>query len=283
MIADIGTAVPLHWYAGSDVGPVAVVVTDPLGGVHAIGGTVSSTSPIGTYAITYVPTMAGRYSVSWTSATILFNDVFLVRPPTVNALISVDDAKQHLRIKGNVQVSDDTMQGFIEAASIAIQNITGPIMPTAFAEFYDGGLEAISVDNKPIMQGTVTIVEYYGTTAFTLTEQPLGGTQSAYGFTVDYVTGQIRRRTFGGGSALFAIGAKNISVTYKAGRTTVPLNVQTATKELVRHLWNTTQVPGRPKSAATGEDGFGWIPTGFAVPNFVVQLLQNDARPPGVA
>lgn len=283
MIVDINSTVSLRWNAGSDLGAVSVVVTDPLTAPHTVAGGATSVAPLGTYTATYVPTMAGRHTVTWTSATRVFNDVFEVRPAAFNALISVQDAKDHLRLTANNRISDDTIQGFVEAASIAIQNITGPIVPTSFNEYYDGGAETVSVDNKPIIKNSVQIIEYYGTQAWPLTEQPLGGQQSAYGFTVDYSTGQIRRRTFGGGSALFALGAKNVNVTYKAGRDVVGQNIQTATKELVRHLWSSTQIPGRPKSSSLGDDGFGWVPVGFAVPNFVVQLLQNDARPPGVA
>lgn len=283
MIVDINSAVSLRWNAGTDLGTVAVVVTDPLGAPHTISGGAVSGPPLGVYTASHTPTVGGRHTVTWTSATRVFNDVFEVRPAAFNALISVQDAKDHLRLTANNRISDDTIQGFIEAASIAIQNITGPIVPQSFNEYYDGGVEAISVDYKPIIKGSVQMIEYYGTTAWNLTEQPLGGQQSAYGFTVDYVTGQIRRRTFGGGSALFAVGSKNVNITYRAGRDYVGQNIQTATKELVRHLWSSTQVPGRPKSSSLGDDGFGWVPIGFAVPNFVVQLLQNDARPPGVA
>jgi hypothetical protein len=60
-------------------------------------------------------------------------------------------------------------------------------------------------------------------------------------------------------------------------------NVQLAARELVRHLWNQTQVPGRSKVSGAGDDGFGEIMRGFAVPNFVAELLKNDQRNPGIA
>lgn len=287
MIVEINSAVPLVWNAGVDVGTVTVVVTDPAGVPHTIaGGPFASSAPTGTYRCgAYVATIAGRHIVTFSASTRVYADIFDVRPAFRYALISVQEAKDYLRLKpSSGPVSDDTIASFVESASIAIKNITGPVIPESFTQSFDGGVVQVSPDNKPVIQGSVTLTEYDGTYGFVLTEQPLGTTPTdPYGFTVDYGTGQITRRSINGGTSLFAFGTKNVVLNYKAGRAYVPEHFRSATKELVRHLWNQTQVPGRSKMAGAGDDGYGWVQTGYAVPNFVTQLLQSDARPPGVA
>jgi hypothetical protein len=107
---------------------------------------------------------------------------------------------------------------------------------------------------------------------------------NAFSFTVDYQTGQITRRTFGGEAAMFALGAHNIKVVYTVGTGTVPWAVRLGTLELIRHLWQLTQQGGRPKFAAGGYDNdVAAIPAGFALPNRVLELWAGSRRPPGIA
>lgn len=283
MIYNLGTTVPLQWVNGVDLGPATLAVTDPNG---VTTSTPNITSSAGTYSGSFLPAAAGLHTVLWTAATGAtkgaFEDVFEVRPNTLLALISVADAREHLRLRSSDTSDNPKIQSIIEASSRLIVDITGPMTYQNFSEWYDGGLSNIVPEHLPLVQVTAA-AEYYGLSKFILTEQPLGLQTNAFAFTVDYVTGQITRRTYGGAPAMFAIGAKNVNIQYKAGRALVPENVQLATKELVRHLYQETQVQGRPKHGSAGEDPMDNRLIGYAVPNFVAELLQPDRRAPGIA
>lgn len=282
MVFNVGADVPLSWVNGSDAGPAQLVVTDPT-------GTATMPPPVtavaGTYSATFRTSLPGLHQVRWSTqgaVGAVFEDVFEVRPAVPTALVSIKDAREWLRLRSTDTSDDLKIQSIIEAASRLVVNITGPIQSTSFTEWFDGGVPTIVLAHPPIIS-IVRVVEYYGQSTFVLSEQPLGSQTSAFAFTVDYTTGQLTRRTIGGDAALFVQGDKNIAVTYTAGRMIVPENVQLATKELVRHLYQNTQVQGRSKLASTGDDGYGEVPIGFAVPNFVVQMLHPDRRAPGIA
>lgn len=284
MILDVGAAVVLSWPRTADDGPASVAITSPAGTVTTISG-VTYSSGASAYATSYTPPTPGLYQVTWSAGTgstaDVYEDVLEVRG-SLSGLISLDDARQHLRLSSSDTSDNAKIQGIIEAASQAVVDITGDWTNVQRTEWFDGGQSRISVAHQPLVQ-VVSCVEYYGLAAFTLTEQPLGAQTNAFAFTVDYVTGQVTRRTFGGQAANFAVGDKNIKVTYTSGRSgVVPESVQLATRELVRHLYQQTQIPGR-RGSRHGDDEAGGPPSGFAIPNFVVELIQPWRRPPGIA
>lgn len=282
MIYNLGATVTLQWVS-PDLGPATLAVTDPAG---AVTTTANIATAGGSYSAPFTPTVAGLHTVSWKATSGATKgasqDVFEVRPTGPLALISVDDARSVLRLRASNTADDGMLQTIIESASKVVTDITGPMTVSQYSEWFDGGVPTIVPSRGPIVR-VVSAVEYYGVSAFPLTEQPLGGQTNAFGYTVDYLTGEITRRTFGGSTALYAYGAKNVQFTYTAGRTQVPENVQLATRELVRHFYQATQVPGRPKMGAVADDGYGEVAIGFAVPNFVVEMLQPDRRAPGIA
>lgn len=283
MIFNLGTTVPLNWVNGSDLGPATLQITGPTG---TITTTPNITATAGTYTGTFLPTVAGLHTVLWTATTQAthgsYEDVFEVRQNTPLALISLDDAREFLRLRSNDTADNAKIQAIIESASRLILDITGPMTIQSYNEWWDGGLSTIVPEHLPLVQVTAA-AEFYGLSKFVLTEQPLGAQTNAFAFTVDYVTGQITRRTYGGAPAMFAIGSKNVNIQYTAGRTQVPENVQVATRELVRHLYTNTQIPGRPKFGGQGEDLIDEKLIGYAVPNFVVEMIQPDRRAPGIA
>jgi hypothetical protein len=282
MIYNLGATVTLQWVNGVDLGAATLTVTGPTGVVTTTAGVVAAS---GTYTAPFTPSAPGLHLVGWTAGSVTkgaYQDVFEVRATGPAALISLDDARSVVRLRSTNTADNAMLQTIIEAASKVVTDITGPMTIAQYVEWFDGGTETVVPSQAPIVR-IVSAFEYYRTSSFALTEQPLGAQTTAFGFTVDYLTGAITRRTFGGGSGLFAVGSKNIVFTYTAGRATVPENVQLATKELVRHFYQATQIPGRPKMGAVADDGFGEVSIGFAVPNFVVEMLQPDRRAPGIA
>lgn len=287
---DVGlTATPVDT-AGLPLGgslSVAVSVTDPTGVVTspAVAGPLS-----GAYSAV-VPGVAAsgiwlyRWTATGTGARWSSEGQFTVRPLGVEQLVDLASVKAHLNIPANDPRPDDELQGFVLAAGELARDVCGPFLPEQHTEWFDGGLSTIFPDWVPLTK-VLSATEYYGLSAFALTEQPLGAQMDAFSFTVDYTTGQITRRTFGGEAAMFAIGHKNVKVVYTAGRGgAVPYTVRLGVLELVRHLWQQTQQGGgRPKfgGAALDGDAMG-VPMGFALPDRVVELWAAHRRPPGIA
>ena len=197
------------------------------------------------------------------------------------ALVSLDEVKAHLN---KTDFTDDLeLEGFIEAATPLIENITGPVINRTVVEYHDGGSMSISLDQMPVASIT-SIVETYGQTNYTLAQVEMGTAQSGFSYSFSPTTGQVIRRAFNS-AAIFPQGEKNIAVTYVAGRATVPANIRLATMMLVQHLWTTSQMNrngGRPTLG--GDDIFTPnVGMAYAMPNRVKELLVPSALVPGVA
>jgi hypothetical protein len=265
---------------------VTVTVTQP-------DGTTVNPTPvnagIGVYqAVVSAPTQAGIYTAHWTATgsgfSFSYDDQFQVRPLGAQQIVDLASVKAHLNIQPLDTSQDAELIGFILAASEVIRDMVGPIVPETHTEYFDGGVMTVSVAWQPLLSVT-SVYEYYGLSAFLLTEQPLGTQINAFGFTVDYITGQIIRRTFGGQAALFAVGDKNIKVTYSAGRAGTSYSVRLGALEFIRHNWQMTQQGRlrRSRGSSAGDGGEMAVPIGFAVPDRVVELLAPYRRPPGIA
>jgi hypothetical protein len=263
-----------------------LTVTDPNGVVThptaatgpsgALSAVVPSVGVAGVWLIRWTATGTG---VSWAS-----EDQFTVRPSGVEQLVDLLSVKKHLNLALNDARQDDELQNFILAAADQARDVCGPFLAETHTQFFDGGVSTLSPDWLPVAS-ILSVTEYYGLSAFTLNEQPLGTQMNAFAFTADYTTGTLTRRTFGGEAAMFAAGSKNVKVVYTSGRSgSIPYTVRLGALELIRHLWQQTQQGGRPKFGGAGMDGdSAGIPMGFALPDRVVELWSPFRRPPGIA
>lgn len=291
------------YYIGQDVGVTTTVlddsgnpatgtltvtldVTDPSGAVtHPVatatgsGGYAAVVPSVGTEGIWLYRWTATGTNVGWAA-----EGQFTVRPMGIEQLVDLASVKKHLNLSLSDTRQDDELQGFILAAADQARYICGPWLPEQHTQYFDGGVNTIVPDWLPLAS-VQSATEYYGLSAFPLTEQPLGSQMNAFAFTVDTTTGQITRRTFGGQPAMFAIGAKNIKVVYTAGRSgQVPYTVRLGALELVRHLWQQTQQSSGRSWKGAGMDGEAvGVPMGFALPDRVVELWDPYRRPPGIA
>lgn len=290
----------LIYYVGQDVA-LTVKPTDdsgnPLTGLQGVS--VAVTSPSGSAS---TPTVSGPVSgaytavvsgvsvpgvwlVRWSATGWSYETQFQVRPLGAETLVDLASVKAHLNIPPNDNRQDDELQGFILAAGDIARNHCGPFLPETHTQYFDGGHAKVMPDFTPV-SSVLSITEYYGLSAYPLTEQNLGAQMDAFAFTVDYTTGEITRRTFGGEAAVFAFGSKNVKVVYTAGRGgSVPWTVRLGVLELIRHLWQMTQQGGgRPKFNGSAYDGGeAMVPTGFAIPGRVLELWQPFYRGPGIA
>lgn len=266
---------------------VSVAITDPSGAITlpapsgpvsgAYTAVVPSVSLPGVWLVRWTATGTG---VGWRSET-----QFQVRPAGIEQLVDLPSVKAHLNIPPGDSRQDDELQGFILAAGEIARNHCGPFIPETHTQFFDGGVTKVMPDFVPVAS-VLSATEFYGLSAFPLTEQQLGNQMNAFAFTVDYSTGEITRRTFGGEAATFAFGSKNIKFVYTAGRAgQVPWSVRLGVLELIRHMWQMTQQGGgRPKfNGGAYDGGEASVPTGFAIPSRVLELWQTYYRGPGIA
>lgn len=271
---------------------VTATVTDPLGnistpaanslGAGVYGVTVPSAATAGVWLIRWVAagTNGSNAPVQW-----VYEDQFQVRPMGIEQLVDIASVKSHLGLNPNDTRKDAALQGFILAAADLARDFCGPFLPEQHTQYFDGGGPKIVPDWLPLLS-VQSCTEYYGLSEFSITEQPLGTQQNAFGFTADYVTGELTRRTFGGEAAYWARGAKNIKLVYTSGRTgAVPWSIRLGALELIRHIWQLTQQGGRPQFSANGIDGSDGlpVPSGFALPQRVIELWSMYQRPPGIA
>lgn len=197
-------------------------------------------------------------------------------------IVTPDQAASFMRLSSADAATDKTLlTQCVQAATPLIESIVGPQTPATYTEFYDGGRPFIVPLHAPLVS-VEQLTEFIGTAVYPLTEQPLGGQTDAWGFTVNLLSGTIERRTFGGGPAIFAPGESNIRVQYTAGASAIAPNVTLATLALVRHLYRTTLPKARSRSTDY-DDGSTPVPAGYAVPNFVLELLQPNSTGPGIA
>lgn len=265
---------------------VSVAVTDPAGAVTSptvtagTGGAYTAIVPsVGVSGVWLY-----RWTATGTGTAFVDEGQFQVRETGMEQLVDLPSVKAHLNIPANDTRADSELQGFILAAADLARDHCGPFLPETHTQYFDGGTSTVVPDWRPVAS-ILSLTEYYGLSGYLLTEQSLGAQTNAYAFTVDYSTGQITRRTFGGGAARFAYGSKNLKLVYTAGRSGhVPWTVRLGALELIRHLWQLTQQGGRPKVGGAGYDGTDMsIPTGFALPSRVIELWAPFRRPPGIA
>jgi hypothetical protein len=139
------------------------------------------------------------------------------------------------------------LPAFVTTASDMIASRIGPVAgsPT-YDEWYDGGSTQIVLRHSPVQSITSVTESYGGTVTFPLTQVVLdaGVPMSAYGFTFDAVNGMLTRRA-SGGTIPFPAGTMNVHVKYVAGFASVPPELQTAAKLLVKHLWEPRRGGGK--------------------------------------
>lgn len=161
-------------------------------------------------------------------------------------LVVLADVKKHLNIAATDTSQDAELNGFIDAATAYILNMTGPINATSFTEVHSGNGATIVLRNVPVIS-VQSLTEYVGPTGYVLTQSELGGASTAYGFSIDNPRdGVITRRYSGGIVGPFAGGVNNIVITYTAGRGYVPGDVRMAVLQDIAGLFQPSQEGSNP-------------------------------------
>lgn len=256
---DLGAPVKSVWSGAPTGGTVAVAIKRP-------DGTTFSAPAVqrdgGGAFVTYVPDMAGRWFLAWTSTspTGAYTDIVDIWPADPRFLISVDDARAALGFAtGNAPAAWLTdLRLYIAAATPVIEDIVGPIVPKTYTQTVRKGWNFAALYEYPV--DSITSVTYADATVVP---------SSDYTFNAD--TGLVNFNYSTTGDAV---------ISYTAGSVDIPPNVRLATRELVRHWFQQGQMT--QNVGVQGDTAF--TPgLGFAVPRRVMELCAPNGRPGGFA
>jgi hypothetical protein len=258
VLADVGT------------GPTAVVT---LPDATTPSATVTKDST-GTYTATIAASLAGRYRITWSgsganSGGLPYVDVADVWPADPRFIISLAEARAALNVPSTTVVNDDELRGYLMAGTIVIEYLIGAVLPASRVETRSGGgRAALPLAEHP--NAITSVVEN-------------GVTLPATGYCFDDA-GLLWRGSRPGSAQWSDTAPRNVVITYTVGDAVVPANVVKAAANLIRHWWDSGlqqsyYVAGEPDMATTTSIA------GYAVPNFVVDLLKPNMsnRVPGFA
>lgn len=197
------------------------------------------------------------------------------------AIVTLADAKTHLNITSTT--NDDELTRFIAAAQSVVENEIGSVDPVQYTEVHNGGSPVIVTYHAPVIS-VDSLSEYAGNTVYALTNQPVGFSTSPWGYTLDDpLSGRITRRGAGSYPMPFLGGENAVTITYTAGRTTVPASVQLATLIIIAQLWQTQR--GTASLPTLGGGDMSGTPVSTLIPAMAAELLEGSGmqRVPGIA
>lgn len=268
-------------YPLGSVVPLTVKVTDASGTpTNAVAvectitrpdGTTTDTPDIantttGTYTADYLPVEAGLHSVRWVTTTpsLALVDVIDVRPAIPKMLVSLADAKQKCKIPEDVTEHDETLRGWIEAVTQAVED-----------HLHEAVIRRTVVEDIDADYWTTLVLGTTPVISLTSVQTTDGGTVwTVADLEVDRDTGIV---TVPDGTTWFY---GRVRVTYGAGRLVPLANHTKAALIIIEHLWQTERPQSGRSSAPLGGGGYqdsmgtsSLGSLGFAVPNRAIELL----------
>ncbi len=262
MPVDVGSSATVEWRADAAGDSATLTVTAP-------DGTTSSPTPdesSGTFTATFAVTLAGRYLLRWENTTddVVWVDTLEVWPADPRFLISFGDAVQSLQWRDADRARHgDMLRLYIAAATPIIEDITGAILDLTIEQHANGGKTGVALWERPEEVTSVTID---------------GAAHEAY--VVNANAGIVYYDRNG---TRFPPGRQIVKITYTTGGAQIAPNIQLATRELVRHLWQIGQQAIEGQPVDYGDRPMGTTPSGFAVPKRVIELCASTYSLPGTA
>ncbi|MFC5217331.1 hypothetical protein [Streptomyces coerulescens] len=272
MSYDLGDVVPLGTTVRdangtlANAGSMELTITQPDGTAVVVSPVVPVST--GTYAYDFPTVQSGRHVVRWVASGVnagAYVDVLDVRDAVPTWIISLADAKTHLKLNGTSQ--DEEVRRKIGATTRCVEWFVGPVAVRTVTETHNvGQVEALALHKTPALELVAVAAVLDGGTSYTVA-----------GLDLDPAAGIVRRKD---GGRLYG----PLRVTYTAGRRIVPENIAVATELILQHLWRTQAGPGRPQLGTGDFDVTEPIPgLGYAIPNRALQLLDPDNIGPGMA
>lgn len=194
------------------------------------------------------------------------------------SVVTLAEAKQYLRV--TTSNNDTVIQAMVDACIAQCDSWFGPVAARSVTEWHDGGSYTIALYKAPIIS-VDSVTEYILNTPYVLTEQPLTGAVTQWGYTVELGAAQITRRVNAMPSP-FATGIRNVQVTYTAGRATVPADIHLAALEDIRGLWQQTQQGGRPDFSGSAQEA-DWTTGPMHQFPRLAALADGQEKLPGIA
>lgn len=203
-------------------------------------------------------------------------------------LLTLDEAKKALNIPLADTTFDLEVASYVTAVSRRIDDMCGPVVVrTITDEAHDGGGVYLFPYHTPVASVT-TVTEWLSGTSTALTaETNAASTTTNYLLTGTGMHSTTIRRRSSWSDSYFPLGIGNVLVTYVAGRyantAAVDPKFKQAAAKMLSLMWKGDQGAGSVTFGAPDEVGGGIAGFGFAIPNFVVELLAEERRPPVIA
>lgn len=182
-------------------------------------------------------------------------------------MLTLAEAKLQLNIDPSNTTNDVELQSFVDAAIGAVERHTGLVgtVRTVTDEKHTACFaDKLWLDNKPVQSIT------------SVTRVDVTQTWSVANLSVDVDTGVIRVLT---GPLLTGL----LKITYQAGYTIVPPNMNLAARIIVQHLWQTQRGPGTGSARFAGDEPESSFTAGnvFSIPHRALELLGE--QPPVIS
>jgi hypothetical protein len=206
---------------------------------------------------------------------------------TPSSIISLDDAKTHLRISTTDAARDAELGLYLAATTSIIEDEIGLVVPRSCVELL-GALNSIVLTNSPAISVTAIVTnDGADLTSYFALNGPAGmlsinPTVIGYPFAARPYNypGQPLDRLYYQGLLPFYPG-QPLTVTYVAGRSNIPGAVLLAARLVLSDLWSARR-GAMPLPARGGGDSE--IPVrGYQLPDDAVALLATMPRAPTVA
>jgi hypothetical protein len=245
----------------------------------------SSTAAVtvsGSTATAVIPAaLVGSYLLVWsvTGAQVdARQDQFTVVAASLD-LVDLADIRDELNISPSDTTRNAKLRRWAKSATMVVEKITGPILPRTRVDLFDGGLSFVVLPYRWV-QSITSVVETRGVTNYTLTNQPLGASVNAFGYTWNPNTNKIIRRAMGAES-IFPLGPSIVAVTYTLGMASIPDDIQQGAAELIKHWYRKSEVPFRGAFSAAPQEEAGLMVGNYFIPNGVMELLEPWRAFPG--
>ena len=186
------------------------------------------------------------------------------------SVLTLAEAKAHLNITTTTQ--DVELATFMDAAEAVIAKRCGPLTPvTTTCRVRGGGslvlpvVPAVSLTSVS-PAGWLDSVDVY----FDTYEDDYGDPLPVTDLYLNGAAGVVTHNLGG------TFGAASYDVVYESGRASIPEDLLLAVKELVRHLWSTSQRGG---SRRPGSEAMAVNPATYLLPYQVQSLIEPHTQP----
>lgn len=204
-------------------------------------------------------------------------------------IVDLEEVKEHLNIPATDRQHDVKLLRFLYGLVPVIEDITGPVLPKVYNEWYDGGQYHISFRHRPVCQ-LMAASFYIGPIEYqaAIVGNPAAGSIYSVMMDPDASVGGRRlvRRGPGGGMIPFPNSLQSVHVIYQAGRSPVPYNITLAALELIKLNYQPSQQGNLREFGGgmdTDDEMTPAIPMGFFVPGRVREMLSGSRRHPSIA